>query len=511
MASRVLLVLALALAMAGCAVNPVTGKHELSLIPVSQQIAMGEEQYVPSQQSQGGVYSVDKELTSYVSEVGQRLAAVSDTRLPYEFVVLNNSVPNAWALPGGKIAVNRGLLTALDNEAELAAVLGHEVVHAAAGHSAAAMQRGMLLQGVMIATTLASSDSEYGNYIVGGAQLGAQLVTQKYSRSAELEADLYGTRYMKRAGYNPEAAVTLQQTFVRLFEGQKTSWIDGLFASHPPSQERVDANEKTAEALGKTGELGTERWNEKMSYLRSRQDAYLAFDDAGQLASKKDYAGALAKIDNAIKIEPKEPRFYGLKGDILLEQKKYLPASEEFDKALNRDPGYYEYYLGRGLAYSRLGKTDRARSDLERSNQLLPTAIANNELGQMMVAAGNTNEAKGYFETAMAASGPIGQQAANSYVRLDLPDHPDKYIEAKAGLTADGELVAAIHNLAGIDVSDIAVTFIVTAAGQDATRTVSIDRIGAGQQGTISSGMRFSDADNVTAVSARVVAARAPN
>ena len=129
----------------------------------------------------------------------------------------------------------------------------------------------------------------------------------------------------------------------------------------------------------------------------------------------------------------------------------------------------------------------------------------------MMVAAGNTNEAKGYFETAMAASGPIGQQAANSYVRLDLPDHPDKYIEAKAGLTADGELVAAIHNLAGIDVSDIAVTFIVTAAGQDATRTVSIDRIGAGQQGTISSGMRFSDADNVTAVSARVVAARAPN
>jgi hypothetical protein len=81
-------------------------------------------------------------LTPYVNEVGQKLAAVSKRKLPYEFVVLNSSVPNAWALPGGKIAVNRGLLTELKNEAELAAVLGHEIVHAAARHGAKAQERG---------------------------------------------------------------------------------------------------------------------------------------------------------------------------------------------------------------------------------------------------------------------------------------------------------------------------------------------------------------------------------
>ena len=85
---------------------------------------------------QGGAYVVDPELNRYVREVGARLARASDRALPYEFVVLNNSTPNAWALPGGKIAVNRGLLVELDNEAELAAVLGHEIVHAAARHGA---------------------------------------------------------------------------------------------------------------------------------------------------------------------------------------------------------------------------------------------------------------------------------------------------------------------------------------------------------------------------------------
>src|SRR5688572_18091393 len=110
--------------LVGCVINPVTGDRELALVSADQEIAIGEQQYFPMRQAQGGDYVVDPELTAYVSSVGQRLAAVSDRALPYEFVVLNNSVPNAWALPGGKIAVNRGLLLELDNEAELAAVLG---------------------------------------------------------------------------------------------------------------------------------------------------------------------------------------------------------------------------------------------------------------------------------------------------------------------------------------------------------------------------------------------------
>ena len=105
--SRILLLATCALGSA-CSVNPVTGESELSLVSEAQEIALGEQQYAPSQQSQGGQYVVDPQLQSYVADIGHRLAAVSHRPgLPYDFVVLNNSVPNAWALPGGKIAVNR--------------------------------------------------------------------------------------------------------------------------------------------------------------------------------------------------------------------------------------------------------------------------------------------------------------------------------------------------------------------------------------------------------------------
>lgn len=197
-----LLVLAVALLVA-CGVNPVTGKKELNLVGEETELKIGAENYVPSRQMQGGDLAVDPELTRYVNGVGQKLAGVSDRKLPYEFTVLNNSVPNAWALPGGKIAVNRGLLTQLNSEAELAAVLGHEITHAAARHGAKSMERGLFMQGAVMALAIGAHDNQYANMIVGGAVLGAQLVTQRYGREAELEADHYGMVYMKRAGYDP--------------------------------------------------------------------------------------------------------------------------------------------------------------------------------------------------------------------------------------------------------------------------------------------------------------------
>ena len=123
-------IIALSCALIGCSVNPVTGATEFSLVSAEQEVAIGTNNYGPSQQSQGGRYYIDPNLQVYVRDIGKKLAAVSDRpNLPYEFVVLNNSTPNAWALPGGKIAINRGLLLHLDDEAELAAVLGLSLIH----------------------------------------------------------------------------------------------------------------------------------------------------------------------------------------------------------------------------------------------------------------------------------------------------------------------------------------------------------------------------------------------
>ena len=292
-----------ALAFAGlsaCSVNPVTGKSELVFMSEAEEINLGNQAYLPSQQSQGGVYDVDPELTRYVQEVGNRVAAQSTRDLPYEFVVLNNSVPNAWALPGGKIAINRGLLIELENEAELAAVLGHEVVHAAARHGAKAQTRGMLGQVLVVATAVVAGDSQYGDLAIGGAAVGNQLITSRYGRDAELQSDHYGMQYMSAAGYDPRGAVTLQETFVRLSEGRNQDWLTGLFASHPPSRERVDANISTAASLPAGGELGEQRFQLAMQKTLDAKSAYDAYDEGRKALSDKDTVKALELANRAI-------------------------------------------------------------------------------------------------------------------------------------------------------------------------------------------------------------------
>lgn len=476
---------------AGCAINPVTGERELGFVSEGQELSIGREQYSPSQQSQGGQYTVDEELTAYVQEVGQRLAAVSDRKLPYEFVVLNNSVPNAWALPGGKIAVNRGLLVELNNEAELAAVLGHEIVHAAARHGAQSMERGMLLQGALIVGAVAAQGTDYADYIVGGAQLGAQLVTQRYGREAERESDAYGVRYMARAGYDPSAAISLQETFVRLSEGRESSWLDGLFASHPPSLERVQNNRVLVAQLrseGITGgDLGVERYQQATAFLHRTKPAYDAFDEAEKLISEDRLEDAANKVATAIDRVPDEARFRGLQGDILVYQRRYQAAVSAYDDAIRDDPNYFDYYLGRGVAYSRQGQRNRATEDLEASMKLLPTALAANELGSLALAGNDRASAKQYFQMASSAQGMVGDQARTSYVRLDIADNPAQYIAVQPYLAQNGRLVARIENRSPVPLRNITVEFQAVVAGKLVRRSVGIPQMAAGQAGDLDS------------------------
>ena len=473
-----------------CATNPVTGQRELGLVSAQQEIALGEEHYGPTTQSQGGEYKVDPGLSAYVNQVGQRLAAVSDRKLPYEFVVINSGVPNAWALPGGKMAINRGLLLELNNEAELAAVLGHEIVHAAARHGAQAMERGMLLQGAMVATAIAASDTQYAGLIVGGAQVGAQLVSQRYGREAERESDAYGMRYMVEAGYNPEAAVSLQQTFVRLSEGRNPGWLEGLFASHPPSMERVQNNQALLQQIraeGFTGgDLGAESYQRNMAFLRETKPAYDAFDEAVALLENDRIEQAQAKLDTAIAILPREARFHGLKGDISLFQRNYGAAIDHFNRAINYDSSYFAYYLGRGLTYVRQGNQRQGETDLQASVELLPTAAAMNELGGLALQRNDRAAAMRYYEVAASAPGAVGEQARAAYARLDISENPGRYVEIQP-FVSEGRVGARITNRAPMEVSQVVIQFRAIVGGQQVTRAVTVPRLAAGQTADIDS------------------------
>ncbi len=440
---------------AGCATNPVTGKSEFMVVSEAQELELGKQNYAPMQQAQGGVYDVDPELTQYVQQVGSELAAVSDRPLPYEFVVLNNSVPNAWALPGGKIAVNRGLLTELNSEAELAAVLAHEIVHAAAKHSAKQMSRGVLLQGAVLATAVMAGGSDYGDLAVGSAAAGAQLLNSTYGRSAELESDEYGMTYMSRAGYDPSGAITLQEAFVRLSEGQNSDWLTGLFASHPPSQSRVDANVRTAAGLPAGGVLGVDSFAAAMQKTMAAKPAYEAHDEGRKALADEKNDEALALANKAIKLFPDEANFYALRGDVRQASDEYDKAVTNYDSAIRRRDNYFYYYLQRGMAKNELGSTDSAVSDLELSIALLPTAPAHYTLGDIEADKGNVDAAIGHYKIVAKSGGEYGNAASGKLIALELPRNPAAYVPYRCYADSSGNLVVAVMNETPVAIKNV--------------------------------------------------------
>lgn len=175
----------------------------------------------------------------YVNQIGQQIAAIADPRgIRYNFYVVNSDVVNAFALPGGYVYVNRGLIERADNLSEFAGVLAHEIGHVAQRHSIEQLQRAQnanlglaVLYGVLLGRNPSGIEQ-------AGIQLGGGAVFAGYTRDAEREADAVGVGYMVRAGYNPNGMVTFFQELLEMQQRQP-SRVEQWFATHPTTQERV--------------------------------------------------------------------------------------------------------------------------------------------------------------------------------------------------------------------------------------------------------------------------------
>ncbi|MCC7009888.1 MAG: M48 family metalloprotease [Acidobacteria bacterium] len=229
-------VLVLLLVAAGCATNPATGKRQIMLMSEQQEIGIGRENDA-AVRKQMGVYK-DDELQRYVASVGMRLAqAAHRPALPWTFTVVDEPAVNAFALPGGFIYLTRGILPFLKNEAELAAVLGHEIGHVDARHSAQQYSSqtlaggGLALLGILVPETRPAQ---------GLASLGLQTLFLKFSREDELEADGLGVGYTARSGWDPHGMPGLLGTLARLDEATGTSrGVPNWALTHPPAADRV--------------------------------------------------------------------------------------------------------------------------------------------------------------------------------------------------------------------------------------------------------------------------------
>lgn len=220
---------------AACAVNPVTGKRELSLISEQHEISLGKETDVEIK-GQYGIYN-DPSLIEYVSRVGQTLTPYTHRpHLTYHFAILDTPVVNAFAVPGGYIYVTRGMLAMMNTEAELAVVLGHELGHVNARHSVKKLSQLLLVQ---LGLAVGSELSETFSKISGVASLGIQLLFLKFSRDDERQADELGVDYSRRGGYNPSKMINFFSTLQNLGDLSGGHSLPGFLSTHPLTSKRI--------------------------------------------------------------------------------------------------------------------------------------------------------------------------------------------------------------------------------------------------------------------------------
>ena len=439
----------------GCSTNPVTGKQELSLLSSNQEINIGEKNYGSYRQAQGGDYYLDPSLQSYVSGVGAKLTQVSDApNLPYEFVVLNNSMPNAWALPGGKIAINRGLLAYLEDEAQLAAVLAHEIVHAAARHGASQMTRGALTNLGLIAIGAGIEGKTNTQLYDAASQVGIAAWMSKYGREDELESDYYGMEYMVRAGYDPQGAVELQKAFVALNKGSQPDFVNALFASHPPSQKRLEANQVNAKNYP-SGRRYRQRYQNAIAQVIKDQPAYDFAKQAHEKLRKKQPKEALRDLDKAILAQNNEFSFWLMRGYAWAMLDNDKNAELAFTTSIIKNPAHYKAYLERGILLYDQGQREKGISDIRRSHAILPTAKGSYYLGEQEMAMKNYARAKSYYSEASNSPGKFRELAEQKMMVADQNLNPKKYIQAKVVIVEPAQVGIKLTNLGTVSIHNV--------------------------------------------------------
>ncbi len=357
------LFICLLLLFVSCAINPVTGERELMLISERQEIGIGKEAAPSLNWGFGGQYH-DPALESYLNRIVNRIWQNSERpHLPVEFHIQNTSIPNAFALPG-YVAITRGLLSDLENEAQFAAIMGHETGHVMARHTAQRLTRSTLFQlGLAAGETAFKGKKEADTLLTIGA-IGGYLFLLKYDRGQEIQADRLGVKYIAKLGYDPNEALTAHSVLEisvnnyleRIGKSRyEDSFITELLSTHPRTKVRFNEiqemiNELPSYSITGDGKF-SKRFQTALRKIKEINRIYFIYDEAENYYKKGNYKSAELRLNKAIRLNNEQSPFYNLLGFVRLKQKNYKGAERQFNKALSIDSGYQPSIYGLGLVH----------------------------------------------------------------------------------------------------------------------------------------------------------------
>ena len=349
--------------LCSCAVNPVSGEREFMLVSEDQEVSIGKEA-APSLKWEYGGYYEDSALESYLDSIVKNLWKNSERpNLPVKFYIQNTSVPNALALPG-YVAITRGLLSDMENEAQFAAVMGHEIGHVMARHTAKKISR-MQLQQLGIAIGAAALEGKKGSdALLAVGAMGSSLLLLKYDRDQEIQADRLGVKYMATLGYDPNEALSAHKVLEQSVDNYlkrlgksrgEDSFISNLTSTHPRAEVRLGEiqdmiTQLPPHSIKNDGKFSA-RFRTETRRLNEINKIYHIYDKAEQAYQEKKYSDAEKHLQEAIKLNSAQAPFHNLYGFIKLQEKNYEDADKSFGKALSVNPGYQPSIYGKGLVY----------------------------------------------------------------------------------------------------------------------------------------------------------------
>ena len=296
--------------------------------------------------------------------------------MPYNFHVVNAIYVNAYAFPGGTIACTRGILLSMENEAELSALLGHELGHVNARHTAEQMSKGMLTQAVIggLAVAAGTQGAAYGDIASQLGQVGAGALLASYSRDNERQADALGMEYMVRAGYSPRGMVGLMDV-LRSMGKHKPSAIELMFSTHPMSDERYRTAVETADTEYKAAQskpLYRERYMDNTAKLRSQKDAIDEMQKGQQKMAANNFSDADAHLRKAIKLAPHDYTALVMMSTSQLVQKKWAVGRQYAEMAQKVYPAEAQTYHLSGFAKIQMKDYDGALEEFSIYDKKLP-------------------------------------------------------------------------------------------------------------------------------------------
>jgi predicted Zn-dependent protease len=215
--------------------------HGINFYSLEKEIALGKQ--LAQQVDTSSKFIEDPVVNEYVNRVGQNLVRHSDAQVPFTIKVIDSDAVNAFALPGGFFYVNSGLILRADEESELAGVMAHEIAHVAARHGTRNATKGEIAQMATIPLMIFGPVGWTGYALYEGLNIALPITFLRFSRSAEAEADYLGLQYMYKSGYDPNSFVTFFEK-IEAEERKQPGTIPKIFATHPPTPDRVEAAQK---------------------------------------------------------------------------------------------------------------------------------------------------------------------------------------------------------------------------------------------------------------------------